>query len=96
MPCLIIQLQNWYKSKCNDVWEHEYGLYISTLDNPGWKVNISGEEGKEKLEIIVDNNNDDWINIKADDKEFKGYGGPQNLNTILEYATKWIKSFAMK
>ncbi|MBD1227470.1 Imm53 family immunity protein [Xenorhabdus griffiniae] len=37
-----------------------------------------------------------WINIKADDKEFKGYGGPQNLNTVLEYAMKWINPFTIK
>lgn len=44
---LITQLQNWYKSQCDGIWEHEYGLDISTLDNPGWRVHINGESGKK-------------------------------------------------
>ncbi|MEQ5045296.1 Imm53 family immunity protein [Providencia manganoxydans] len=87
---LITQLQNWYKSKCNGLWEHEYGLDISTLDNPGWKVHINGEKGKEELNLTVNNNDDDWLNIITNDIEFKGYGSPQNLNTILNYAIKWL------
>ncbi|EOD6328199.1 Imm53 family immunity protein [Providencia stuartii] len=87
---LITQLQNWYKSQCDGIWEHEYGLDISTLDNPGWRVHINGESGKNKSNLIVNNSNDDWLNIITTDKEFKGYGSPQNLNIILDYAIKWV------
>ncbi|KMW72334.1 hypothetical protein TI10_15330 [Photorhabdus luminescens subsp. luminescens] len=87
---IIEHLQNWYQSKCDGMWEHEYGFDISTLDNPGWKVNISGENGKNPLNIIVNNTDDDWVNIKASEREFKGYGGIANLETILKYAAQWL------
>lgn len=86
----LIELQKWYKSKCNGIWEHEYGLTIDTLDNPGWEVQLSGESGKKTLEIIIENSDEDWFCIKADESKFYGYGGIDNLDIILEYASLWI------
>ena len=39
-------LQNWFKSQCDGDWEHEYGVKIETVDNPGWYVviNLTGTE----------------------------------------------------
>ncbi|WP_237713198.1 Imm53 family immunity protein [Providencia stuartii] len=51
---------------------------------------MNGESGKNKSNLIVNNSNDDWLNIITTDKEFKGYGSPQNLNIILDYAIKWL------
>ena len=34
-------LQHWYESQCDGDWEHEFGVKIGTLDNPGWMVDIS-------------------------------------------------------
>ena len=31
-------LAAWYSGNCNGTWEHQYGVEISTLDNPGWQV----------------------------------------------------------
>ena len=28
-------LQRWYLERCDDGWEHSYGVRIDTLDNPG-------------------------------------------------------------
>jgi hypothetical protein len=36
----IIRLQKWYKSQCNDDWEHHRGVVIRSCDNPGWWVQI--------------------------------------------------------
>ncbi len=30
--------QRWYAEQCNGDWEHEFGVRITTLDNPGWHV----------------------------------------------------------
>lgn len=86
----IEHLQRWYLSKCDGKWEHEFGFDISTIDNPGWKININGESEKNTIDIKVENSDDDWFFIKATDHEFKGYGGPGNLSTILDYARKWL------
>ncbi|WP_354642917.1 Imm53 family immunity protein [Kitasatospora camelliae] len=37
-------LQTWYADQCNENWEHEWGVKIDTLDNPGWSVTIDLEE----------------------------------------------------
>jgi hypothetical protein len=38
---LLSWLQNWYAAQCDGDWEHQYGLTIETLDNPGWYVAIN-------------------------------------------------------
>ena len=35
------QLQAWYASQCDGEWEHEFGITIENVDNPGWSVSIS-------------------------------------------------------
>jgi hypothetical protein len=33
-------MQEWYKKNCNSDWEHNYGIKIEILDNPGWALTI--------------------------------------------------------
>jgi hypothetical protein len=33
-------VQRWYAAHCDGEWEHQYGIKIETLDNPGWRVTI--------------------------------------------------------
>ncbi|MER8786760.1 immunity 53 family protein [Mesorhizobium sp. M0815] len=33
-------LEEWYQGQCNGDWEHQYGIKIDTIDNPGWEVSI--------------------------------------------------------
>jgi len=37
---LLEQVEDWYSSQCNGDWEHQYGISIDTLDNPGWSRSI--------------------------------------------------------
>jgi hypothetical protein len=34
------RLQRWFASNCDQEWEHDFGVKIETLDNPGWLVQI--------------------------------------------------------
>ena len=47
---IIARLSDWYQSQCNGTWEHELGIVIDTIDNPGWLVKIdlrgTASEGK--------------------------------------------------
>ena len=36
MSSIIQWLQDWTKSQIDGDWEHELGISISLLDNPGW------------------------------------------------------------
>jgi hypothetical protein len=82
------KIQQWYISQCDGDWEHEYGINISTLDNPGWAVKINLlQTNIEKLKfspIDIKRNNDDWIYCEIVEEMFKGYGGSNNLTEILE------------
>jgi hypothetical protein len=33
-------LQQWYYAHCDDTWEHQHGITIQSLDNPGWLIKI--------------------------------------------------------
>ena len=36
----LAELQRWYQAQCDGDWEHDGGIAIGTLDNPGWQVSI--------------------------------------------------------
>jgi hypothetical protein len=83
---LLTRLQNWYISNCDGDWEHNYGISIETLDNPGWTIKI--ELTNTNLEDLhyekrVDNGDLDWFFIKVKDKVFEASGDPNKLKTIL-------------
>lgn len=33
-------LCGWYRQQCDGEWEHEFGIELATLDNPGWSLSI--------------------------------------------------------
>lgn len=90
---IIIWIQNWFVGQCNEEWEHSYGIKIETLDNPGWTVTIDiagtylEDETMEK--VSTERSENDWINCSVVNKQFKGYGGPQQLKEILENFKCW-------
>ena len=91
---ILMWLQNWYQGHCDGDWEHGYGIRITTLDNPGWGVEINLEDTKleSKLfeKVSVERNEHDWIYCFIEDKKFKGAGGPTNLIEILEIFRNWV------
>jgi hypothetical protein len=40
----LIWLTRWYASQCNGRWEHQNGIELDTLDNPGWMLRVNLEE----------------------------------------------------
>jgi immunity protein 53 of polymorphic toxin system len=95
----IAQIQNWYLGQCNGDWEHEYGLQIGTLDNPGWSVQIDLADteletkpfspvekgiGAESFE-----DDQDWYSCKVENKKFVCACGPLHLRTALRVFLDW-------
>ncbi len=68
MSSIIQWLQDWTKSQIDGDWEHELGISISMLDNPGWilSADISnyGEFLKETKPLGRDNDVD-WIDFEV-------------------------------
>lgn len=91
MSDLLESLQCWYASQCDDVWEHSFGIEIKNIDNPGWKVRITGASEKQVLSMAVERSEEDWVQITATDSEFVGYGGANNLRELMALAVNWLE-----
>ena len=93
---ILTWLQNWYSQQCDGDWEHQYGISIDTLDNPGWVIRIdllSTElEQKAFLEINDQRSENNWIQCEIKDNKFLGYGGITNLKELIQIFVDWVKS----
>ncbi len=96
MQALLNDLQTWYAAHCDDEWEHAFGIRISTLDNPGWSVQIGLRdtrlENKPFAQIERDETEDSWLVCKVEEKRFVGCGDPSRLEEILGIFLTWAKS----
>jgi hypothetical protein len=91
------RLQAWYLSQCDGDWEHDGGVSITTLDNPGWSVdiNLEGTALQDRTFISIEHglNPDapDWVICKVNKNVFMGRGGPTNLVEILGHFLDWAE-----
>lgn len=94
MPTNISDLEQWYLAQCNGDWEHQYGVKIDTLDNPGWilRVDLNGTpaelrqlDGKK-----IERSEHDWILYRVEDKQFVAFAGPKNLNEAIDTFLRWF------
>jgi hypothetical protein len=87
-------LQVWYSSHCDGDWEHQYGISIETLDNPGWlfKVDLTRTElcdqPFDQIHVEGDNKND-WYICSVKDHTFEGACGPNRLNKVIAVFLSW-------
>jgi hypothetical protein len=87
-PDVLQWLQQWYRRQANGEWEHEFGIKLSTLDNPGWdlRLDLAGTELQDATfeRISIDRTDDDWIDCWIGDRVFNAVGGPGNLTELLD------------
>jgi len=86
-------LQGWYLAMCDGDWEHQEGIKINTLDNPGWSLHISLHatylEELEFERIQINRSEHDWIHCERKSFGFEGHGGPLNLNELIGIFRNW-------
>ena len=96
MSELLAALEEWYAGSCDGDWEHQFGVRIDTLDNPGWSVEINLEEtalqAKAFDRVQEDRKEDDWVRCWVEANVFKGRGGPKNLRDILRIFVSWSEA----
>ncbi len=84
---MIEWLQNWYRDQCDGNWEHDYGIKILTIDNPGWSVtvdlNYTDTVIKEIAPKLIEISESNWVNFKIHQNTFKGAGDPSKLGLII-------------
>lgn len=89
-------LENWYKNNCDGYWEHQYGVKITNIDNPGWRVQINVHdikfEDKNFEDIKYDNGDSDWYVCTMNNKIFDGCGDPDKLEIIINKFKDCIES----
>jgi hypothetical protein len=96
MSATLKRLQRWYLSNCNDDWEHQYGLTLGTLDNPGWSIDIDlvgtplSRRKLDPVEIQRKNEND-WIHCSRTETQFQGRCGPNDLEELLGMFLDWAE-----
>jgi hypothetical protein len=86
-------LQTWYQSCCNGRWEHQYGVKIDTLDNPGWKLRIdlvgTPLDGRAMEAIESDRSGTDWLFCGVQDGAFIGRCDPSKLTKLIAIFREW-------
>jgi hypothetical protein len=92
-------LQRWYRAHCNGDWEHQHGISVETLDNPGWQltIDLAGTElqRREFKELKVERTGDDWVWCRIlgnpDAPTFDGHCGALNLIEVIEIFRSWAQ-----
>ena len=84
----------WYQTHCNDVWEHQNGVRLETLDNPGWLLTVdlihTDLQGRAMIEVregIAPNNHPvspRWLHCSAIDNQFRGACDPTQVARLFE------------
>ena len=91
----LAELQSWYDAQCDGDWEHEYGVRIETLDNPGWSVEIdvadTALDGREFSPVEDLAPEREWMRCTVSEGQFRGAGGPPMLGRILRAFLDWAR-----
>ena len=90
------RLERWYAARCNGDWEHQYGIHIGTLDNPGWLLKIGLSETIPEGSILprtkLGRSEVDWIHYWTEDRTFNAACGAQNLAETIDIFCDWFDS----
>ena len=94
METAISALEKWYLQHCNGDWEHQWGVSIETLDNPGWRIRIDlrGTRAEDRLldKTRIERSQNDWIIYWAKENRFEAACGPLNLSEAIRIFIDWF------
>jgi hypothetical protein len=81
-------LMDWYAEQSNGEWEHDFGVSIETIDNPGWhlKIDLEGTEleGRAFAEVFHNVQADHgWWILQVEENEFRASCGPRDLPEVI-------------
>jgi hypothetical protein len=95
----FFELQTWYNQQCDGDWEHEFGIKIDTLDNPGWFLIIdligTDLENETFYEIDKSVSPTDWIQCNVRNNQYQAFGGTMNLREMVNSFVKWKNEIKM-
>jgi hypothetical protein len=95
-PDPLTWLQAWYATQCDGDWEHEYGVSIQTLDNPGWSLHLdlrgTALEGVTFPKYEIHRGEHDWLVARVIDDRFEAACGPLNLGEAIHEFRAWAST----
>jgi Immunity protein 53 len=97
----LLWLQSWYASQCDGKWEHIGGIEITTIDHPGWKVEVDASGAKHASlhhDAVEENYGDEfeWLRCWIEGGRFHAACGPRELAAVLDRFRGWIEPEAGK
>lgn len=100
MTHILNRLQAWYLKQCNGSWEHEKGIRIDTIDNPGWSLTVdlggTAAAGEPFVPVQHQRSETDWISCRIQSERFEAFGGPSNLEELLSIFLSWVEGAEAK
>jgi Immunity protein 53 len=89
-------VQNWFASNCDGEWEHDFGIKIETMSDPGWLVVVDLDdtnlEGREFTPVAEQTSESSWIDCRVEQAKYRGMGDPSRVEEILRIFVDWAKS----
>lgn len=92
----------WYQHHCDDSWEHQHGVKLETLDNPGWLLTINLVEtelqGSTMPEVREGLSPDDhpcspsWIHCSIRNHQFRGACDPHQVARLFDIFDQFRRS----
>jgi hypothetical protein len=91
----FLWLQKWYQAHCDGDWEHDSGIHLGTIDNPGWSLTVNLQdtelEDKKFQKVKIKRSANDWVVCTVKDNNFEGRCGAGNLPEVLKLFRDWAE-----
>ncbi|WP_442914257.1 Imm53 family immunity protein [Kribbella sp. NBC_01245] len=84
----LLFLIDWFAAHCDGDWEHDLGIRIAPLDNPGWSLDVSTADTELKGRVIdwvrIDDDENGWLHWRSTGIAFEARCGPVDLQRALD------------
>jgi hypothetical protein len=91
-----LALEKWYADRCDGDWEHQWGIEIGTIDNPGWTLKIDLMKTTKQDAVLqttrIERSERDWIMYWVAENRFQAACGPENLSEVIALFIAWFES----
>lgn len=88
-------IQNWFKDNCDGDWEHGEAIQITTIDKPGWEVEIDiSNTSIANINIkwiLNEKSPQDWYGVKIENQKFNASGDSGKLKFLLDLFREMIE-----
>lgn len=92
-------IQNWFKDNCDGEWEKSEVIQITTIENPGWEVEVDISNTSIANTtinwILNENNKHDWYGVKIENQKFTAAGDPGKLIFLLGLFKEMIEKIEL-